>query len=71
VDVDRLKVDRIVKTLPFPDGVCPSPSGAFVGVASNAGGAVQVFRVSDWRLVTTLEAGEGAGSCLWLAGKPA
>lgn len=67
VDVTSGKVLRTIKTLGHPDGICLSPSGAYLAVASNEGKAVQIFRRSDWALAGTLAAGEGPGSCAWIA----
>lgn len=66
VDVSSGKVQKRVETLGHPDGICLSPSGAYVAVASNESDAVQVFRRSDWALAATLEAADGPGSCLWI-----
>lgn len=69
VDLHRLRVSRRVKVGGRPDGLCASPSGAYIGVASNAAGTLQVFRLRDWKLVTTLAAGDGPGACAWLPGR--
>jgi DNA-binding beta-propeller fold protein YncE len=66
VDLRRLQVIRRVDVLQLPDGICLSPDGAYAAVVSNAANAVQVFRVSDWRLAATYAAGDGPGVCLWL-----
>lgn len=66
VDVAKRRVERTVDTEARPDGICISPSGEFVGVASNAADVVQVFRLRDWKLAGSLTASHGPGSCLWL-----
>ncbi|MBA4180985.1 MAG: hypothetical protein C0506_10395 [Anaerolinea sp.] len=66
VDLGARKVERRVKVAGRPDGLCLSPDGEFVAVASNATAAVQVFRVKDWRLAGTMAAGDGPGACAWL-----
>jgi len=66
VDVVSGKVQKRIETLGHPDGICLSPSGSYVAVASNESDAVQVFGRSDWALAATLEAADGPGSCLWL-----
>lgn len=60
-------VERSIPTNGHPDGICISPSGKYVAVASNAAGTVQLFRLSDWAVAGVLNAGDGPGSCLWVA----
>lgn len=67
VDVARHHVERKVGVLGHPDGMCISPSAAYVAVVSNADDAVQIFRRSDWVLAGTLQSGDGPGACAWLA----
>jgi DNA-binding beta-propeller fold protein YncE len=67
VNVESAAIARTISVLGHPDGICVSPSGAFVAVASNEERAVQVFRRSDWALAATLDAGDGPGSCIWMA----
>ena len=66
VDVETGATVKIVPVLRHPDGICVSPSGAYVAVVSNQDNTVQVFRRSDWALAATLDAGDGPGSCAWL-----
>jgi hypothetical protein len=66
VSLTTMKVERRLKTLDRPDGICLSPDGKYLAVVSNADDAVQVFRVSDWRTAAAYPAGDGPGSCLWL-----
>lgn len=68
IDVSRGRVEKTVPTAAQPDGICISPSGAFVAVASNAADAAQVFRVGGWELVDVVPAGDGPGACAWLPG---
>lgn len=63
------RVRRRVDVNGRPDGLCVDPSGAYVGVVSNEAGTIQVFRLRDWELVTTLMTARGAGACLWLPGR--
>ena len=62
-------VRRRVKVNGRPDGLCVDPSGAYIGVASNETGTLQVFRLADWKLATTVETSGGSGACLWLPGR--
>ena len=65
VNVETGTVTKTLKVLGHPDGVCVSPSGAYVAIVSNEASAVQIFRRSDWALTATLNAGDGPGSCAW------
>jgi YVTN family beta-propeller protein len=67
IDIARHHVERNVGVLGHPDGMCISPSGAYVAVVSNEEDAVQVFRRSDWALAGTLQTGDGPGACAWLS----
>jgi DNA-binding beta-propeller fold protein YncE len=67
VNLRNLKVERRVKVLGRPDGLCLNPGGTHLAVVSNEANAVQVFELSTWRLATTLDAGSGPGQCAWLA----
>lgn len=69
VDIARHRVDRRVDVLGHPDGLCLSPGGNSIAVVSNETGAVQLFRLRDWALAGTLDAGIGPGACTWLAGR--
>jgi len=60
------QIERRFKVAGRPDGLCLSPSGRFLAVASNEYDSVNVFRVEDWKLMVTLEAGDGPGACAWL-----
>lgn len=66
VNVRTGKVEKRVTVLGRPDGICLNRDGSFAAVVSNEADAVQVFRVSDWRLAGTLSVGSGPGACLWL-----
>jgi hypothetical protein len=61
-------VERRISVLGHLDGLCLSPSGAYVAVSSNEAGQVQIFRRSDWALAGTVDAGDGPGACTWLSG---
>lgn len=67
VNVATGAIERSIPTLGHPDGICLSPSREYVAIASNAGGAVQFFRLADWAPAGTLAAGDGPGSCIWMA----
>lgn len=66
VNVLTGEVEKRVTVLGRPDGICLNPDGSFAAVVSNENNAVQIFRVSDWRLAGTLKVGSGPGACLWL-----
>ena len=66
IDLKAMKVERRVRVAARPDGLCLSPGGAFVAVASNGTATVQVLRLSDWRPVGSFIAGDGPGACAWL-----
>ena len=67
VNVRTGAVEKRVKVLGRPDGICLNGDGTFAAVVSNEADAIQIFRVSDWRLAGTLRLGSGPGACLWLA----
>ena len=67
VNVRTGEVEKRVAVLGRPDGICLNHDATFAAVVSNEANAIQVFRVSDWRLAGTLTVGNGPGSCLWLA----
>lgn len=60
------EIERRIKVAGHPDGLCLSPYGRFLAIASNQYDSVSVFRTTDWKLMVTLEAGDGPGSCVWL-----
>lgn len=66
VDVSRLRVEEQVEVPARPDGICLSPDGQYLGVASNAEASVRVFATESWRGAGSIPAGEGPGACLWL-----
>ncbi len=66
VDVTRLRVEKELEVPARPDGICFSPDGRYVGIASNAAGTVSVFATDGWRPAGALTAGDGPGACLWL-----
>ena len=66
IDVPNHSVERRVDVLGRPDGMCISPAGDYIAVASNEAGAVQLFRLRDWALAGALDAGDGPGACTWL-----
>lgn len=68
VDLVTQKVERELDVDARPDGLCMSPSGEYVAVASNAIGTLTIFRSSDWAHVGTIVGLPGLGSCLWLPG---
>lgn len=61
-------LDRVAsaEVADFPDGICPDPSGRYVGVASNGEGLVTILSTASWNPLGALGAGRGPGSCLWL-----
>ncbi|MGH2634509.1 MAG: hypothetical protein ACRDG3_13985 [Tepidiformaceae bacterium] len=67
VNVSTGKIEKSIATNGHPDGICISPSGDYVAVASNEAGTVQIFRLSNWAPAGTLNAGDGLGSCIWIA----
>ena len=66
VDVAQHATEKRISTLGHPDGMCLSPDGQYLAVASNETGAVQLFRRSDWALAGALQVGGGPGACTWL-----
>ncbi len=60
------EVEKQFKVAGRPDGLCVSPSGRFLAVASNEHDSVNIFRVADWKLMLTLGAGDRPGACTWL-----
>ena len=60
------EIERRIKVAGHPDGLCLSPSGRFLAIASNQYDSVNVFRTTDWKLMVTLEAGNGPGACVAL-----
>ena len=66
VNVRTGKVEKRLKVLARPDGICLNADHSYAAVISNEANAVQIFRVSDWRLAATLSVGNGPGACLWL-----
>ncbi len=69
VDVAKQKVERELDVDARPDGICISPSGQFVAVASNAVGTLTIFRTTDWARAGVIPGTAGLGSCLWLPGR--
>lgn len=49
----------------FPDGICPDPTGRYVGVASNGEGLLTLLSTTTWEPFGALDAGNGPGACLW------
>jgi DNA-binding beta-propeller fold protein YncE len=68
VDLAAGKVVRLLDVPSRPDGLCRSPSGAYLAVASNGAGTVTVFETRTWRIAARLAVPEGPGACLWLPG---
>ncbi len=50
------------------DGICVSPSGAWVAAASNGDNRLRIIDTESWRRSMDYDTGDGPGSCLWLAG---
>ncbi len=69
VGVSRAKVEKQVDVPARPDGICISPDGEYLGVASNAGASVRILATGDWRGAGSIPAGNGPGACLWLPGR--
>jgi len=68
VDLAAQKIERELTVDARPDGICVSPSGQYVAVASNALGTLTILKTSDWSRVGTIPGIAGLGSCLWLPG---
>lgn len=68
VDLAEAKILRLLDVPSRPDGLCPSPSGAYLAVASNGDNTVTIFQTSDWRTAARLHVPQGPGACLWLPG---
>jgi DNA-binding beta-propeller fold protein YncE len=66
IDLARVKVEERVDVPARPDGICLSPDGQYVGVASNAEGVVRILATEGWRGAGSIPAGDGPGACLWL-----
>ena len=67
VDPSGKKVERRIAAGERPDGLCPSPDGAYFGSASNGDGQLRVFSTKDWKSTVEFELEAGLGSCLWLS----
>ncbi|GIW19657.1 YncE family protein [Tepidiforma sp.] len=67
VDLARREVVRRLDVTPRPDGLCRSPSGRYLAVASNGAGTVTVFDTATWRIAARYTVPEGPGACAWLA----
>ncbi|MGE0599022.1 MAG: hypothetical protein AB7J35_08760 [Dehalococcoidia bacterium] len=65
IDVAQRKVERRMTTGGRPDGLCPSPEGAYFGSAANAEGELTVFATEDWKPAAKYDLEVGLGSCLW------
>ena len=52
-----------------PDGLCLSPDGGHLAVASNAERAAAIYATENWAPAALVAAGDGPGSCLWLGGR--
>ncbi|WP_322818088.1 hypothetical protein [Tepidiforma sp.] len=68
VDLAAAKIVRLLDVPARPDGLCLSPSGAYLAVASNGDSSVTVFQTSHWRIAARLQVPQGPGACLWLPG---
>ena len=66
VDAERRAILRRLDVPARPDGLCRSPSGAYLAVVSNAEGRITVFETASWRVAARYTAAEGPGACLWL-----
>lgn len=66
VDVAGLRIEEQLEVPARPDGICLSPDGGHVGIASNAEGVVRIFATGSWRGAGAILAGDGPGACLWL-----
>jgi DNA-binding beta-propeller fold protein YncE len=60
------QVTKRVKVAKRPDGLCVPGTGAYVAVASNAEGVLEIFSTVDWKSVSRLNLEDGLGACLWL-----
>lgn len=66
IDLKGLKVQREVRVLALPDGICTSPANDYAAVTSNATNTVQYFTLPDWHAAGFRETGDGPGACAWL-----
>ena len=66
VDVARGEVTKRLSVAARPDGTCISPDGAYLAVASNADGTVDLFQTDGWRRAPSLASAAGLGACVWL-----
>lgn len=66
VDVAKGKVERRLRVGGHPDGLCLSPSGAYLAVASNETDGVDFFRLEGSARAEGFAAGDGPGACAWL-----
>ncbi len=69
VDPKTGRIEGLVVTPGHPDGLCLSPSGEYLGVASNEADMIAVFRVSDRARAGSLSTGDGPGACVWMANR--
>jgi YVTN family beta-propeller protein len=67
IDPATGKTERRPATPGHPDGMCLSPSGEYVAVASNELDVIELFRVRDWAGAGSLDAGDGPGACVWIS----
>ncbi len=65
-DLPSGKVKKRLNVAARPDGLCGSPAGDYLAVASNADGKVDLFAVKGWRRAPSVSLRPGLGSCLWL-----
>ena len=49
-----------------PDGLCLSPSGDYLAVASNGAGTVEFLTTAQWTKAPALVLQAGLGACAWL-----
>ncbi|GIW13544.1 MAG: hypothetical protein KatS3mg062_0983 [Tepidiforma sp.] len=68
VDLESGQVARLLEVPARPDGLCRSPSGAYLAVVSNGDAAVTVFETRTWRVAARFPLPDGPGACLWLPG---
>ncbi len=68
VDVRQRQELRRLAVPARPDGLCLSPGGDYLAIASNAADTITVFETRSWRVAATIRAPHGPGACLWLPG---
>jgi len=69
IDPGAGEIERRLATGGHPDGMCASPTGGYLAVASNEANRVDLFRIRDWANAGSIDAGDGPGACAWLSSR--